>query len=46
MNYKDRKPFVKDLKEVYQAATEELALENLDRLEDKWGKRYPSSVAS
>ena len=46
VNYKDLKPFVKDLKEVYQAATEELALENLDRFEDKWGKKYPSSVAS
>ena len=46
VNSKDLKPFVKDLKEVYQAATEELALENLDRFEDKWGKKYPSSVAS
>ena len=46
VNYKDLKPFVKDLKEVYQAATEELALENLDHFEDKWGKKYPSSVAS
>lgn len=46
VNYKDLKPFVKDLKEVYQAATEEMALENLDRFEDKWGKKYPSSVAS
>ena len=46
VNYKDLKPFVKDLNEEYQAATEELALENLDRFEDKWGKKYPSSVAS
>jgi len=46
VNYKGLKPFVKDLKEVYQAATEELALENLDALEEKWGKKYPSSVAS
>ena len=37
---------MKDLKEVYQAATEELALENLDQLEEKWGKKYPSSIAS
>lgn len=35
VNYKDLKPFVKDLKEVYQASTEELALENLDQLEEK-----------
>lgn len=46
VNYKDLKPFVKDLKEIYQASTEELALENLDQLEEKWGKKYPSSVAS
>lgn len=46
VNYKDLKSFVKDLKEVYQAATEELALENLDSLEEKWGKKYPSSVSS
>lgn len=46
VNYKDLKPFVKDLKEVYQASTEELALENLDQLEEKWGKKYPSSIAS
>lgn len=46
VNYKDMKPFVKDLKEVYQAPTEELALENLDAFEEKWGKKYPSSVAS
>lgn len=46
VNYKDLKPFVKDLKEIYQASTEDLALENLDQFEEKWGKKYPSSVAS
>ena len=46
VNYKDLKPFVKDLKEIYQASTEDLALENLDHFEEKWGKKYPSSVAS
>ncbi len=46
VNYKDLKPFVRDLKEVYQAATEELALENLEQLDEKWGKKYPSSIAS
>ena len=46
VNYKDLKPFVKDLKEVYQAATEEIALQNLDEFEEKWGKKYASSVAS
>ena len=46
VSYKDVKPFVKDLKEVYQAATEETALQNLDELEEKWDKKYPSSIAS
>lgn len=46
VNYKDMKAFVKDLKTVYQAPTEDIALENLDTLEETWGKKYPSSVAS
>lgn len=46
VSYKDIKPFMKDLKCVYQADTEELALTALDDLEEKWGKKYPSSVAS
>ena len=46
VNYKDIKPFMKDLKAVYQAPTEEIALENLDILEANWGKKYPSSIAS
>jgi putative transposase len=37
---------VADLKLVYKADTEELALEALDELEEAWGKKYPSSVAS
>lgn len=46
ISYKDIKLFMKELKQVYQAATEEAALENLDRLEENWGKKYPSSIAS
>lgn len=46
VSYKDIKPFMKDLKKVYQADTEELALSALDDLEAEWGKKYPSSVAS
>lgn len=46
ISYKDIKSFMKDLKEVYKAPTEEIALANLDTLEDKWGKKYPSSIAS
>mgnify|MGYP003759478659 CR=1 FL=1 len=39
--YKDRKEVVGDLKKVYQAATEEMALLELERFEDKWGEKYP-----
>jgi len=39
--YKDRKEVVIDLKKVYQAATEEMALLELERFEDKWGEKYP-----
>ena len=46
VNYKDMKPFVKDLKAIYQAPSEELALEKLDELEETWGKKYSASVAS
>ena len=46
VSYKDIKSFMKDLKCVYQADTEELALSAMDDLEEKWGKRYPSSIAS
>lgn len=35
-----------DLKQIYKADTEELAEAALDILEDKWGKKYPASIAS
>jgi transposase-like protein len=38
---KDQKPFLADLKEVYRATTKELAEQQLDALEQKWGKKYP-----
>lgn len=37
---------MKDLKTVYKAPKEELALTNLDIFADKWGKKYPMSVSS
>lgn len=37
---KDQKAFMKELKEVYTAPTEEAALIALDKLEDIWGKKY------
>lgn len=46
ISYKDLKPFMKDLKGVYQASTLEQAEEGLDLLEKNWSGKYPSSVIS
>ena len=43
---KDQKAFMIDLKEVYRATTKELAEQNLDVLEEKWGKKYPLVINS
>ena len=41
---KDRKAFATDLKTIYHAATEEQARAALDRVNDKWTPKYPSSM--
>jgi putative transposase len=41
VSYKDRRPITAELKPIYQAATEEAALEALVAFDDKWGRRYP-----
>ena len=46
VSYKDIKELMKDLKTVYKASTEELALTNLDIFEEKWDKKYPMCVRS
>ena len=38
---KDQKQFATELKSVYQAFTKEEAELALDKLEEKWGKKYP-----
>ena len=43
---KDKKSFMKDLKEVYKAATEELALAKLDKLKETWGNSYGMVIDS
>lgn len=43
---KDSKEFMKDLKKVYQAISKEAAETELDRLEEKWGKKYPIVINS
>ncbi len=44
--YKDKKAFVNDLKGVYKAINEDVALEKLLELKDKWGKKYPHAIAT
>lgn len=43
---KDKKTFMKDLKEVYKAPTEDLALAQLDNLKEKWGSNYGMVIDS
>ena len=40
VSYKDRKELAKDLKQIYQAATEEIGYNNLIKLQEKWTSRY------
>ena len=46
ISHRERKVFMKDLKPVYQAATKDLAELQLEKLSDKWGKKYPVAVNS
>jgi transposase-like protein len=41
---KDQKSFMKELRQVYSAPTEESALIALDKLEETWGKKYSLSI--
>lgn len=41
LSYKDRKEFCKDLKTIYQASSQDKALNNLEKCEKKWGDKYP-----
>jgi len=43
---KDQKPFMKDLKKVYQSATKNQAETELLNLEEQWGKKYPVVLKS
>lgn len=46
VSYKDIKPLMADLKQVYTAVTEQEALEHLRTFRDNWGRRYPTCVKS
>ena len=41
---KERKPFAADLKTIYQAPSEEAALEELEKVTEKWTEKYPNSM--
>jgi len=42
----NQKEFMRDLKEVYKAVNKEAAEDGLDRLEEKWNKKYPIVIKS
>jgi len=44
--YKDKKAFVADLKAIYGAVNEEVALENLISTKERWGSKYPNAIKS
>lgn len=46
LSYKDVKPFMKDLQNVYRATTKEQAERSLDQLASNWGQRYPKVIES
>jgi transposase-like protein len=46
VSYKDLKEFSKDFKEVYNAVSEEAALDELCSLKEKWGRQYPYAFRS
>lgn len=43
---KDQKQFMSDLKPVYRADNEPLALDELAKLKEKWNKKYPMVIGS
>lgn len=46
VSYKDIKELMIDLKKVYKANTEDIALFELDNFEEKWKKKYPQIAIS
>lgn len=49
MNYigtKDKRSFMKDLQQVYQAKNIELAQQAFNELENKWSQKYPYAIKS
>ncbi len=46
VSYKDRRAIMKDVKSIYQASNEQMALEALEQFRKNWGEKYPASIQS
>lgn len=46
ISYKDKKEFMRDLKGVYKALTEQIAIKQLDELKEKWDSKYGMVINS
>ena len=46
VSWKERKPMAKDLRRIYEAATEKEGAAALEEFSEKWDKRYPHISAS
>lgn len=46
VSYKHLREFANDFKLVYKAINEEEAFENLAKIEEKWGNKYPHAINS
>ncbi|MGB0881215.1 MAG: IS256 family transposase [Polaribacter sp.] len=46
VSYKDRKAVIKDIKTIYQADNEALALEGLEIFKENWGHKYHLAIKS
>jgi transposase-like protein len=44
--HKDKKAFATDIKAVYRAVNEDVALENLILAKEKWSSKYPNAIKS
>ena len=46
INYADLKKFSADFKNVYNAPSESAALDELEAVKEKWGKKYPYAISN
>lgn len=46
VSYKDRKAIIKDIKGIYQANNEEMAIQGFEKFKQNWASKYPITVKS